>query len=540
MNLNTFGNIIIANPKVFLIFLFRFNRTIKFPFNFTYMIKGSPSATENWTLAATIIASSMVFIDFSALNVALPAVQKDLNISGQSLLWMINIYVLFLSSLMLVGGSMGDLYGRKKVFIAGILIFASASLLCGVSPGIEMMIASRGLQGLGGAMMIPGSLSIISSVIPAERRGKAFGTWSTFSALTTTAGPVLGGWLAGIGLWRLIFFINLPLAVFTIFALVTKVPESRDESAKKLDVPGAILATFGLAAMTYGFLGASDTGFADIKNIIALSLGFISIISFILTELKSHHPMLPMHLFKSKTFSGVNILTLFMYTALNASLFFYPLNLVQVQGYSETSAGLALLPFAILISIMSRFSGIYSDKFGARKPLIAGSVISALGLYFLTLPGLTEGPSHYWSTFFPGILTLGIGMGIIVAPLTAAVMASVPFQNTGIASGVNNTMARIAGLIAIAILGMVIIISFKNNLEEYAERQNIPTKVKTELIDSSNRLGETKPPMNLDDHLKEKISTDIKYSFVNSFNLIVLISVLLSLLSAVTAFLYVE
>ncbi|HSD62323.1 MAG TPA: MFS transporter [Ignavibacteriaceae bacterium] len=482
----------------------------------------------------------MVFIDFSALNVALPAIQKDLNISSQSLLWIINIYVLFLSSLMLVAGSMGDLYGRKKVFIVGIFIFAIASLLCGLSPGIEMLIASRGLQGIGGALMIPGSLSIISSVIPSERRGKAFGTWSTFSALTTTAGPVLGGWLAGTGLWRLIFYINLPLAIFTILALFTKVPESRDDSAKKLDITGAILATFGLGGMTYGFLEASETSFGEIRVILSLTLGFIFLISFILTELKSDHPMLPLHLFKSRTFSGVNVLTLFMYTALNASLFFYPLNLVQVQGYSETSAGLATLPFAILISVMSRFSGVYADKFGVRKPLIVGPIISAFGLFLMTLPGLTGGPSEYWETFFPAILFLGIGMGIIVAPLTVAVMASVPSHNTGIASGINNTMARIAGLIAIALLGMVIILSFKNNLEEFADKQNIPPEIKTALIDSSNKLGETRPPAHLDIQQKEKISSDIKYSFVGAFNLIVLISVILSILSSVTAFFTVE
>ena len=431
------------------------------------------SAVEKWTLIAAILASSMVFIDLSTLNVALPAIQKDLDINGKNLLWIINAYALFLSSLMLLGGSLGDIYGRKKIFVIGIIVFSLSSFLCGVSKGIEMLIIFRGVQGIGGALMVPGSLAIISSIIPSERRGKAYGTWSTFSALTTSAGPVLGGWLAGIGLWRVIFYINLPLALFTIIALLAKVPESKDESAKNLDTPGAFFATIGLAGLTYGFLEASDTSFTSLRVIISLSTGVVSLIIFMFIEVKSSHPLMPLNLFKSKTFSGVNLLTLLMYTALNVGLFFLPINLVQIQGYREVNAGLAILPFAILISAMSRFSGIFADKFGARKPLIAGPLIAGAGLFLLTFPGVTNGPAEYWETFFPGILLLGIGMGIVVAPLTAAVMSSVPSGHTGIASGINNTMARIAGLVAIAVLGSFIIISFRNNLKSLTSNLNL-------------------------------------------------------------------
>lgn len=482
----------------------------------------------------------MVFVDFSTLNIALPAVQEDLNITGKDLLWIINSYAIFLSSLMLVGGSLGDIYGRKKIFVIGIIIFSLSSFFCGISGDIDMLIAARAFQGIGGALMVPGSLSIISSVVPSERRGKAFGTWSTFSALTVSAGPVLGGWLAGIGLWRVIFFLNIPLAAFTVFALMVHVPESRDNSAYKLDIPGAILTTIGLTGISYGFLEASDNGFEDLRVITALSIGTLAIISFIITEKKSRHPMMPLNLFKSKTFSGVNILTLFMYTALNAALFFFPLNLVQVQGYPEEIAGLAVLPFAVLISAMSRFSGAFSDKFGARKPLIIGPLITGTGLFLLTVPGLTDGPSHYWSTFFPGIFILGLGMGIIVAPLTTAVMAAVPSHNTGIASGINNTMSRIAGLLAIAVLGTIIIISFRNNLESHTAGMEISKQKKTELINNSNKLAETKPPEGLSKRDSHRITQNIKDSFVNAFDLIIFISVILSLISAVTAFFTVE
>jgi EmrB/QacA subfamily drug resistance transporter len=503
------------------------------------MNKKSPSV-EKWTLIAAILGSSMVFIDFSTLNIALPAIQQDLNISGKNLLWIINSYAIFLASLMLVGGSLGDIYGRKKIFIIGIIIFSIASFACGISGDIDTLIIARAFQGIGGAFMVPGSLSIISSVITPERRGRAFGTWSTFSALTVSAGPVLGGWLAGMGLWRVIFFLNLPLAVITVIVLIACVPESRDRSSQKLDVPGAVLATIGLTGISYAFLEASDNGFGNIKVITVLSIGVLALVSFLITEKKSTHPMMPLKLFKSKTFSGVNVLTLFMYTALNASLFFLPLNLVQVQGYPEETAGLAILPFAVLISVLSRFSGAFSDKFGARKPLITGPLIAGAGLFLLTIPGLTDGPSQYWNTYFPGILLLGLGMGIIVAPLTAAVMSAVPSHNTGIASGINNTMARIAGLLAIAVLGTIIIISFRNSLESNTDGMNISSEKRTELLNNSNKLAETKPPDGLSVKDTRRVNSSIKRSFVNAFDLIIMISVILSILSSVTAFYTVE
>lgn len=498
------------------------------------------SAVEKWTLTAAILASSMVFIDLSTLNVALPAIQKDLNINGKNLLWIINSYTLFLSSLMLLGGSMGDIFGRKKIFVIGIIIFSISSFLCGISNGVEMLIIVRGFQGVGGALMVPGSLAIISSVIPASRRGKAYGTWSTFSALTTSAGPVLGGWLAGMGLWRVIFYINLPLALFTILALLVKVPESKDESAGRLDVPGAILATAGLTGITYGFLEASDSGFSALRVIISLTVGIISLIIFLIVEMKSSHPMMPLHLFKSRTFSGVNLLTLLMYTSLNVGLFFLPMNLIQIQGYREVYAGLAILPFAILISAMSRFSGIFADKFGARKPLIAGPLVAGVGIFLISFPGITNGPTDYWITFFPGILILGMGMGIVVAPLTTAVMSSVPSGNTGIASGINNTMARIAGLVAVAVLGSFIIISFRNSLEHRTSDLNLTNAQHAELITNSKDLAETEPPQGLTDKETERLNFDVKFSFVTAFNFILYISAALALLSALTAFLFVK
>lgn len=492
-------------------------------------------STERWTLVATVFASSMVFIDFSALNVALPAIQKDFDISGKSLFWIINAYSLFLSSLLLVGSSLGDLYGRKKIFMIGIILFSVASFFCGISPDEKMLITARAIQGIGGALLTPGSIAIISAVYPAERRGKAFGTWSSFSAMTTIAGPVLGGWLAGLGLWRVIFFINIPLAIFTIIALSLKVPESRDESAKKLDIPGVLLAITGLSGITYGFLEASDKSFNNPVIQLSLVFGFVSLGTLIFVERKSSHPMLQIALFKSKTFSGVNIMTLFLYTALNALTLFLPLNLIQAQGYPEDIAGLSLLPFVIFIALLSRFSGIFADKFGARKPLIIGPIIACAGLILLTLPDLTAGPSAYWTAFFPGMLILGIGMGTVVAPLTATVMSSVPDQNAGIASGINNTMARIGGLLAVSVLGAFIIISFKNNVESGITEISITEQDKTELISQTDKLAEMRPPKDLPASKSTKVDKIIKIAFINAFDLIIYISAALALLGSITA-----
>jgi len=498
------------------------------------------NSVEKWTLISTILASSIVFIDFTALNVALPAIQTDLNISGKSMLWILNAYSLFLSSLLLVGGSLGDLYGRKKIFVIGIIIFSISSFMCGISPGKELLILARAFQGIGGALMVPGSLAIISAVIPKERSGKAFGTWSMFSALTTILGPALGGWLAGLGLWRVIFFINIPIAIFTITALIIKVPENKDEFAQKLDITGAFLATLGLSGITYGFLEASEKGFGNIIIQLSLAAGLLSLIAFIVVEKKSNNPMMPLHLFKSKAFSGVNALTLFVYAALSASLFFLPLNMIQVQGYPEELAGLSLLPFAILISGLSRFSGIFSDKFGARKPLIFGPLIVGIGFLILSIPGLTEGPKDYWTTFFPGISIIGIGMGIVVAPLTATVMAAVPEHNSGIASGVNNTMARTAGLLAISVLGALVIITFKNNLELNVSKLNIPESKKTELINDAGNLAETQPPQNLSGEENFQVKKIIKTSFIQSFNFIIYITVALAVLGSLIAMVTVK
>jgi len=492
-------------------------------------------------LVATILASSMAFIDGSALNVALPALQTDLGLNGSQLLWVTNAYLLVLSALILLGGSLGDRYGRKRVFGIGICIFTLASMACGFAQDANFLILMRAVQGIGGALLVPGSLAIISAYFPAEGRGKAIGTWSTFSTLTTIGGPILGGWLAGHGLWRAVFFINVPLALIALFTLITRVPESRDEKMPpKLDYVGAALAIVGLAGLTFGFLQAPDLGLSDIQVIGGLVVGVIALIAFVWVEARSDHPMMPLGLFRSRTFSGTNLLTLFLYAALGVVPFFLVLNLIQVQGYRAEIAGFIFLPFTILLALMSRWSGGLIDRVGARLPLIVGPAIDAVGFFLLALPGLTGGESQYWTTFFPGIFALGIGMGITVAPLTTAVMGSAPQENSGTASGINNAVARTASVLAIAIVGALAISIFTTNLDTRSAALQLPAQSTSELQAQASQFGAAKPPADLSADQTAAASEAIKLSFVDTFRVIAGIGAALAVLSAIMAALLVE
>ncbi len=495
---------------------------------------------EKWLLVATVLASSMAFIDSSALNVALPAIQRDFEVKGKALLWIVNAYTLFLSALMLIGGALGDHFGRKRIFIVGIALFSLGSLSCGLTPNIDVLIASRAVQGVGGALMVPGSLSIIAALIPRERRGRAYGIWSTFSALTTVIGPVLGGWLAGAGLWRMIFFINLPLAAVSAVLLARKAPETKMPGARALDIQGAVLATLGLAGLTFGFIEAPERGWTTPEILIPLSAGAVALAGFLWREQRASQPMMPLKLFRNRTFSGVNLLTFLVYGALSASLFFVPLNLVQVQGYSEMQAGLAILPFAGLISLMSRASGWFTDRYGSRIPLIAGPLVTGAGFWLLSLPELTAGPPAYWSAFFPAFLTLGIGMGITVAPLTTAVMNAVGEEHSGVASGVNNAISRTAGLVAIAVLGAAALLHFSNELMEQAQSLGLNSGQLDALSREASELAEARPPESLSAGRQQQVQQMIRQSFADTFQLATRITAFMAWAAALVAWMTVE
>jgi len=496
---------------------------------------------EPWILAATILASSMAFIDGTALNTAIAALQAGLQASGADLLWVINAYLLMLAALILVGGSLGDRLGRKRVFMTGISLFMLASLASGLAPNVGWMIGARVAQGIGGALMIPGSLSLLTSSVAPNRRGRAIGTWSAATTLVTVIGPILGGTFADAGFWRGVFLINIPLGIAALVVLYLKVPESRDESVRgSIDFLGAALVTVGLAGLTYGFISAPDDGFGDPRVYLALLVGVIGLAAFGIVEARREHPMMPLQLFKSPTFTGANLLTLFLYAGLSVGFFFLALNLVQVQGYTKTQAGLATLPFALLLTVLSRFAGGFMDRNGARLPLIVGPSLAGLGFFYMAFAGVTRGPVDYWTAFMPGVILFGTGMGFTVAPLSTSVMGSVASHYSGVASGINNAVSRTAGVLAIAIVGSVALIAFAGALDSRTAGLGLSVQAHSALLAEAGKLGEASVPEGVPPQQADAVAGSIKQSFVDAFRLVMFICAGLAWASAIAAAIFIE
>ncbi|PYK40991.1 MAG: MFS transporter [Verrucomicrobia bacterium] len=485
-----------------------------------------------WVLAATILASSMAFIDGTVVNVALPALQTSLNATAVDIQWVIESYSLLLSALLLIGGSLGDRYGRRRIFLIGVALFASASAACGFAVNIHQLIAGRALQGTGAALLVPGSLAIISSSFPENERGRAIGTWSGLSAITTAIGPVIGGWLIEQVSWRAIFFINIPIALLIILISLWHIPESSDTESLGLDWWGAILGALGLGALVYGLIESSRLGFGDrsVQWALVGAAGLLAL--FLIIETRVSNPMLPFTLFRSRTFSGANLLTFLLYAALGGTLFFLPLNLIQVQHYSATAAGAALLPFILIISFLSRWSGGLIARYGPKLPLVVGPLIAAFGYAFFMLPGVD---GSYWTTFFPPMVLLGLGMAVSVAPLTTTVMSSVVQNRVGIASGINNAVARTAGLIAIAVLGLLMLQAFKSGLDQRLSNWKLPESASRALQAQSIKLAAIAAPGDQDPGTRQVIRRAIDESFVSGFRIVMAIGAALAIASAGTA-----
>lgn len=488
---------------------------------------------ERWVLAATILGSGMAFLDGTAVNVALPALQAGLGATVADVQWVVEAYALFLSALLLVGGSFGDRFGRRRVFLIGAGGFALASAACGLAPGPGALIAARAVQGIAAALMVPGSLALLSASFDEKRRGRAIGTWSGFGSITAAVGPLLGGWLIDHVSWRWVFFINLPLAAAVIAISLRFVPESRDEQeAGRLDLAGALLATLGLGGVTFGLIESQQKGWGDPWVLGALLLGITALAGFLAVEARSKAPMMPLSLFRSRTFTGANLLTLWLYAALGGALFFLPFDLIQVRGYSATGAGAALLPFVLLMFTLSRWSGGLVNRYGARLPLIVGPAIAAAGFALFALPGLG---GSYWTAFFPAILVLGLGMTISVAPLTTTVMGAVEGRHAGIASGVNNAVSRCAGLLAVAGLGILMLGLFERGLERRLSGLDLPPPARQAIAGQRERLAALEIPAGLGGPARAQARSAVDRAFLDGFRGVMGTAAGLALLASLSA-----
>jgi EmrB/QacA subfamily drug resistance transporter len=480
----------------------------------------------------------MVFIDGTVVNVALPALQSSLNATAVDVQWVVEAYALFLAALLLLGGSLGDHFGRRRIYAIGVVLFALASIGCGLAQNISQLIVARAGQGIGGAMLVPGSLAIISASFPEDERGQAIGTWSGSTAITTALGPLIGGWLIEHVSWRAVFFLNLPLAVAVLILIVRRVPESRnEEDSKKLDFLGASLATFSLGAIVYGLIESSRIGLRNPVVMAAFVAGVILVAAFILVEARMRHPMMPLSLFRSRNFAGANLLTLFLYASLAGTLYFMPLNLIQVQGYTATAAGAATLPFILIMFALSRWSGGLVKRYGARLPLVIGPIIGAIGFALFLRPGVA---GSYFTTFFPAIVVLGLGMAISVAPLTTTVMNSVKESHAGIASGVNNAVSRTAGLLAVAVFGLIMFQAFSSHLDQRLNAITMPAEVRQALNNERLKLAAAEIPVGLDQETRATVRQTILESFVFGFRRVMLVGAALALFGSLLAWLLVD
>lgn len=491
-----------------------------------------------WILGATIIGSSMAFIDGTVVNVALPAIQRELGASVSQVQWVVESYALVLAALILVGGSLGDHYGRKRIYALGIALFAASSVWCGLAPTATQLIIARGVQGIGGALLVPGSLAIIGASFDDARRGQAIGTWSGFTAITTAIGPVLGGVLVEYLSWRWAFFINVPLAIVTLALVFWRVPESRDESAEGgLDWAGALLATLGLAGFVFGMIEQANYGWTHPLTLLGLIGGSAAMVAFVVVEARSPHPMMPLHLFRNPTFSGANLLTLILYAALGGAMFFLPLNLIQLQGYGEAAAGMAFLPFIALMFLLSRWSGGLVDRFGAKLPLVIGPVIVAAGFALFAMTGIG---GSYWTTFFPAIVVMGLGMAISVPPLTTAVMSSASQRYSGVASGVNNAVSRTASLLAIAVLTIFVVGAFNGSLDSALPDLGLDAGATAALDEQRELLGAAEAPEGLDASTTAAVDAAIDAAFLAGYRRVNWLAAGLALASAVAAAIMIE
>jgi EmrB/QacA subfamily drug resistance transporter len=493
----------------------------------------SAASVRRWTLVSAILGSSMAFMDGTVVNVALPAIQRTLDATAADAQWIIEAYALFLAALLLVGGALGDRFGRKRVFLVGVIVFTATSAACAAAQGPGQLIAARALQGVGAALLVPGSLALLGANFPEAERGRAIGTWSAFSGITAAIGPVVGGFLVDHFSWRWAFLLNVPIGVALVLACLAKVPESHGDTAHgPLDVAGALLATVGLAGLVFAMIEA-PTRQQPLALVLGIGLlGVAGLAAFLVREARAANPMLPLHLFRNRNFAGANAVTLLLYAALGGGLYFVPLNLIQVQGYGATAAGAALLPFVAIMFALSRWAGSLVDAVGAKIPLVVGPGIAAIGFALFTRIGVG---GSYWTTFFPAVCVLGLGMTITIAPLTTTVMNALGEQLAGTASGVNNAVSRAAGLLAIAAFGAVLAHVFNAGLHDALTSSNVPRELGEQVILQQDKLGAITAPADASPAAAAEVRAVVGKLFVTGFRAVMLLAAGLALAGAACA-----
>jgi EmrB/QacA subfamily drug resistance transporter len=492
--------------------------------------------SERWILAATIIASSMAFIDGTVANVALPLIQSDLGATLAEAQWVVQAYALLLATFILVGGSLGDRFGHRLVFVLGISIFALGSVGCAFAASIDQLVAARSVQAIGAAGLIPGSLAVLGAAFEGERRGAAIGTWSSFAGISAVLGQVLGGYLIDTISWRVAFIINVPLALGVLFIVFRYVPESRAEHPRALDLPGVLLATVGLGGVVYGLIGASDQSL-DLLEVVAIGVGVVALVGFVIVERHSPEPLVPLHLFGSRSFSGANLMTFLLYAGFGGALFLLPIVLIQVHGYSATAATGALVPFAVITFFMGRWAGGLVTRYGEKLPLMIGPALAAVGLILFAIPGVG---GSYWTTYFPAVVVLGLGMGLVFGPLSIAILNAVEGEHSGLGSGVNRSVQRTAKLLGLAMLAFLVLAAFDNSFDASVNALDLAPGQKAALRTEEVNLGAANIFEGAEGEDKAVIDQAVDQAFISAFRFAMFISAGMAVASAIAAALLIQ
>lgn len=487
---------------------------------------GCASHARQWVLAATILGSGLAFMVASILNVALPAIQESLGATVGEMQWVASAYTVMLAALTLAGGALGDRVGRRRAFQAGAAGLMLASIGAAFAPDVRALIAARAAQGLAAALLVPNSLALLSAAFPRAERGRAVGTWSAVTALIGAVSPMLGGWFVDAGSWRTAFLAVIPPALVTLALVARRVPDPPVmRRAPAVDWAGAILATLGLAGIVTGIIA----GARSVGSMLSIAGGVIALVAFVRHERQTASPMLPPSLFASRSFTGANLLTVLVYAGVAGAFFVLPFDLVQVQGYSGTATGAAFLPFAFLVGALSRRVGTLADRVGTRPLLVGGPLLTAAGLACLALPGIG---GSYWTTFFLPMAVTGLGMALTAAPLTTSVLSSVEPRAAGIASGVNNTSARVGSLLAVAIIGVVALGFYGRALERRLTAAAVPADVVATLVAERRSLADTSIPASIPPAEHAALRAIVDAAFLDAFRGSVLLCALLALVGA--------